>query len=295
MAVNEVMNHFVKTFEANAIHLVQQRYSKFRSRVIEKSPGPSEKHAFRVVDTRGNFLIARSGTVGANAGKRTATVFTDTVFNDRVAVAQTYSTADSFSKPDMRRMLEDPQSEIYKAMVPQVGRTYDDIINTAFFASANDSAGNANAWAGTTIGGAAEAFDITDVINLLEAFNADEIDPDEEKFLSISPDGVSKLLVEPKATSVDYVNAKALMSGKVVEGWLGFSWIMSNRLTIPATTQRYYPAWTRDAMGLLVLADVEFEAGKDPGTSFDTVMQLSIDAGAVRIQDKKVKRIHVLE
>jgi hypothetical protein len=294
MAVNEVMNHFVKTFEANAIHLVQQKFSKFRSRVMEKNPGPTEKHAFRVVGARGD-MVARVGTVGANAGKRTATVFTDTVFNDRVAVAQTYSTADSFSKPDVRRMLEDPQSEIYKAMVPQVGRMFDDIINTAFFASANDSAGNANAWGGTTIGGAAEAFDIADVIALLEAFNADDVDPDEEKFLSISPDGVSKLLAEPKATSVDYVNARALMSGTVVPGWLGFTWIMSNRLTIPATTQRYYPAWTRDSMGLLVLSDLEFEMGKDPSLSFDTIMQLSVDIGAVRIQDKKVKRIHVLE
>jgi hypothetical protein len=179
--------------------------------------------------------------------------------------------------------------------VPQVGRMYDDIINTAFFASANDSAGNANAWGGTTIGGAAEAFSIEEPIALLEAFNTDEVDPDEEKFLSISPDGVSKLLGEPKATSVDYVNARALMSGQVVPGWLGFTWIMSNRLTIPATTQRYYPAWTRDSMGLLVIADLEFEMGKDPGTSFDTIMQLSIDTGAVRVQDKKVKRIHVLE
>lgn len=298
MAVNEVMNHFVKTFESNAIHLVQQKLSKFRSLVTEKRPGPTEKHAFRVVDARGtvaNPMVARVGTLGANAGKRTATVFTDTVFNDRVASAVPYVTADSFSKPDMRRMLEDPESEIYKAMVPQVGRMYDDIINTAFFASANDSAGNANAWGGTTIGGAAEVFDITDVINLLEAFNTDDVDPDEQKFIAVSPDAVSKLLVEPKATSVDYVNARALMSGKIVDGWLGFSWTMSNRLTIPATTQRYYPAWTRDAMGLLVLSDIELDVGKDPGTSFDTVIQLSIDAGAVRIQDKKVKRIHVLE
>jgi len=294
MAANELMNHFVKTFESNAIHLVQQRYSKFRSKVTEKSPGPTEKHAFRVVDARG-LMVARVGAVGANANKNTPTVYTNTVYNDRVVSSVPYVTADSFSKPDMRRMLEDPQSEIYKAMVPQVGRMYDDVINTAFFAAALDSAGNSNAWAGTTIGGAAEAFDITDVINLLEAFNADEIDPDEEKFISISPDGVSKLLVEPKATSVDYVNARALMSGQVVPGWLGFTWILSNRLTIPATTQRYYPAWTRDSMGLLVLGDLGFNSAMDPGQSFDTTVQLDIDIGAVRIQDKKVKRIHVLE
>lgn len=297
MAVNEIMNHYVKTFEANAIHLVQQKYSKFRSKVTEKSPGATEKHSFRVVDARG--AMSDRSNVGANAGKRPATNYSDTVFNDRVCLSTPKNTADSFSKPDMKRMLEDPQSEIYKAMVPQVGRTFDDVINTAFFASALDSAGNSTAFGATgttpTVGGAANAFDLQDVVDLLQAFNSDDVDPDEEKFFAVSPAAISKLLVEPKATSVDYVNAKALMGGMVVQGWMGFTWIMSNRLTIPATTQRYLPAWTRDSMGLLVLSDINVEIGKDPSKQFDTTVQIDIDIGAVRIQEKKVKRVHILE
>jgi hypothetical protein len=297
MAVNEVMNHFVKTFESNAIHLVQQKFSKFRSRVTEKSPGATSSHSFRVVDVRG--AMTDRANVGANAGKRPNTNFSDTVYNDRVVVSTPKNTADSFSKPDIKRMLEDPKSEIYRAMVPQVGRTFDDVINTAFFANALDTIGTANAFGavGTTptVGGAAIAFSLSLVADLLEGFNTDEVDPDEEKFLAVSPAAVTAMLLEPKATSVDYVNARALMSGKVVDGYMGFTWIMSNRLTHPVAGQTYCPAWTRDSMGLLVLQDIVTDIGESPTQQFDTIIQLSIDIGATRIQDKKVKRIHFLE
>lgn len=296
MAVNEIQNHYIRTFEANAIHLVQQKASKFRSRVTEKG-ATTEKHSFRVVDARG-AMVDRGG-VGTNAGKRPATNFSDTVFNDRVVTSTPKNTADSYSKPDLERMLEDPQSEIYKAMVPQVGRTFDDVINTAFFANALDTLGTVNAFGavGTapTVGGAAVAFSLSLCVDLLEAFNTDEVDPDEEKFLAVSPAAVSAMLLEPKATSADYVNARALMSGKVVEGYMGFTWIMSNRLTHPVAGQTYCPAWTRDSMGLLVLQDILLDVGKSPTQQFDTIVQVSIDIGATRVQDKKVKRIHFLE
>jgi hypothetical protein len=296
MAVNEIMNHFVRTFEASAIHLVQQRYSKFRSRVTEKSK-TTEQHSFRTVSARG-AMVDRAN-VGANAGKRPATNFADTVFNDRVALSTPKNTADSFAKCDVRRMLEDPQSEIYQAMVPQVGRTFDDVIAAAFHANALDTAGNVTAFGATgttpTLGGAGIPWSFDLVALLLQAYNTDDVDPDEQKFLAIPPAVVTAILNEPKGTSADYVNARALMSGTVVDGWMGFSWIMSNRLNHPVAGDTYCQAWTRDAMGLLVLQDIQTEIGKDPGTQFDTIIQLDIDIGAVRIQEAKAKRIRITE
>jgi capsid protein len=298
MAQNELGTHFVKTFESNAIHLVQQKFSKQRRTVTEKNPGPSEKHSFRVVDARG-AMVDRAN-LGANAGKRPATNYADTVFNDRMAFSTPKNTADSFSKPDMRRMLEDPQSEIYRAMLPQVGRTYDDVINTAIHAVAVDTLANNYAFgagaANHTVGGAAVAFDPFNHVNtLLRYFNAEEVDPDEEKFITVTPFAVEKILAEAKATSADYVNAGALLAGKVQRGWMGFTWIMTTRCTSPAGLERYYAAYTRDAVGLLILGDVALDYGKDASKQFDTTIQLDIDIGAVRIQDKKCKRIHVLE
>jgi hypothetical protein len=297
VAVNEIQNHFIKTFDSNVTHLVQQRYSKLRRTVTEKSPGSTERHSFRVVDARG-AMTARAN-VGANAGKRPATPYADTVYNDRIAASQHYGTADSFSKAEVLRMITDPQSSMTQAMAAQIGRTFDDVIITALFAPALDSANNANAHPpAQQLGGAAQAPTFALVKTVREAALEKEIDPDEEMFFVVSPNFAMALLDDPKATSFDYANAKALMSGNVVQGWMGFTWITSNRLTkalVGPPAQMYGAAYTRDAMGLLVLQDAQTEVGKDPGQWFDTTVQTTVDIGAVRVQDAKVFRVHYLE
>jgi hypothetical protein len=296
--MTEVQGHFIKTFEANSIYLVQQRYSKFRSRVTEKTPGPTDKHSFRTVAKRAGALNDRAN-VGLNAGKRPATVFEDTIYGERGVQATSRNTADSFSKPDLNRMLEDTSSILYTQMTAQMARKFDSVIEAAFYAQVTDAAGGTYDFgvSGTnpTVGDGAAGISLPLVLQLLEAFNLDDVDPDEEKFLAVTPKAVTALLQEQKYTSTDYANAHALMAGKLVESWCGFTWVMSNLLTGPQAGQKYHPAWTRDAMGLLVLEDVTFESGKSPMNNFDTIVQLRADFGAVRIQDEKVKRLFVAE
>lgn len=297
MAVNEISNTFVKTFEQNVIHLVQQKYSKLRRTVTEKMPGASEKHSFRVVSARG-AMTARAN-VGANAGKRTATAYSDTVYNDRVVTSSWYSTADSYSRAETNRMLVDPQSVLTTAMAAQAGRQIDDIIIAALFANALDSAGNVNAHpAGMQMGGAAVAPSFDLVRELRERIGEKDIPEGEEVFHVVTPNYVAELLNDAKATSVDYANGKALMAGGIVQGWMGFTWIPHNRLTVAVAgppNQIYGAAYTRDAIGLLTLQDIVAESDKDPGQSFDWTTQISLDMGAVRIQDDKVWRVHYLE
>lgn len=295
--MTEVQGHFVKTFEANSIYLAQQRYSKFRSRVTEKTPGPTDKHSFRTVTKRG--AVNDRANVGLNAGKRPATVFEDTVYGERVVTSTSHDTADSFSKPDLNRMLEDTSSILYTQMTAQMARKFDSVLVAAMYAQALDS--NAGTYdfgaSGTspTTGDGANPISLPLVLQMLEAFNLDDVDPDEEKFIAVSPKAVTALLQEQKYTSTDYANAHALMAGKLIENWCGFTWVMSNLLTGEAAGEKYYPAWTRDAMGLLVLEDITFESGKSPMNKFDTIVMLRADFGAVRIQDEKVKRLRCSE
>jgi hypothetical protein len=301
VAVTEMMNHFVKTFESNVIHLVQQKYSKLRRTVTERSPGPTEKHAFRVVGKGGDMTsraTASSAAVGADAWKRTATPWADTAYDDRVVVPAHYGCADSFSEAEVQRMLTNPASIVTQKHAAQVGRQIDDVIITAAFAAALDSAGNSNSHpAGSQVGGATQAFDFDFVKLIRESMLEKDIDPDEEIFMVVSPNAVSQLLAEPQATSADYASMKALMGGNVVQGWMGFSWIISNRLTdaSPTSAQRYGIAYTRDAIGLLMLQDARTKVGEDPGTWFDTTILTTVDLGAVRIQDEKCFRVHYLE
>jgi hypothetical protein len=82
-----------------------------------------------------------------------------------------------------------------------------------------------------------------------------------------------------------------------VQGWMGFTWIVSNRLTDPAPTssQRYALAYTKDAIGLVVAKEPFVKIAEDPGASFATTVYLGVDLGAVRVQDEKMLRVHYLE
>jgi hypothetical protein len=207
MAANDIANHFIKTFESNVIHLVQQGKSKLRQTVTEKSPGASEKHAFRVVG-KGGALTARAN-VGLVAGKRPVTSFEDTVYNDRVATPQPYAKADSYSQAEVLRMITDPESVLAKKHAAMVGRTFDDVIITALFGNAPDSAGGANAHpAANQLGGAAIAPSFALVKSVREAALEKEIDPDEEMFFVVSPNFAMALLDDAKATSFDYANPR---------------------------------------------------------------------------------------
>lgn len=298
MAAGDTSQHFVRTYEANSISMMQQRLSKFRSKITEKWPGPTEKHSFRFSKPRTAALTARAN-VGVVAGKRTATTFHDQEYGEKVASSTFKSEADSYSKPDLNRLLEDTGSVLYRELLPQVARQVDDDIIAALYAVANDTAGNNYAFGATgtdpTIGDGTGAFGLDMVLDMGKAFATDDVDGDETKFFCVSPDGVKKLLSEDKYSSVDYANARALQGGKLVEDWCGFTWFMSNRLTGEAAGTKYYPAFTRGGVGALWLQDVKFDSGVSPMNSFDTIVQVSVDMGAVRIQEELVKRVYVLE
>jgi hypothetical protein len=297
MAVNEYTNTMVKTFEQNVTHLVQQGTSKLRRTVTEKNPGPTEKHSFRIVDPRG--AMTERTNIGTVAGKRPATPYADTVYNDRACFNKHYGTADSFSKAEVLRSIVDPQSAMTQAMAKQIGRQFDDVIIAALFANAPDSAGNANAHpAASQLGGAAipPSFDL--VKSVKEVILENDVDPDETFYFVVSPNFVTTLLSDVKVSSFDYASGKALMSAGIVEGWMGFTWIISNRLTkavVGPPAQIYGAAYSKDAIGLLTLQDVAIKIGEDPGQYFDTTVLAEIDIGAVRIQDKKCFRVHYLE
>lgn len=296
MAADILARHYEKTFSANVAHLAQQRFSKLRSKVTEQN-GVANGHIFKIMAARG-AMTQKANPGGTNSNKRYATPYTDSVYNSRIAVPKPYGTADSFEWDDVVRMAADPASLLTTSFAAQVGRTFDDVIIAAATAAALDDEGNSNSHpAGSQIGGASTAFSFDLVRELRELVLSKDIDPDETVTLVVSPDAVSKLLDEEVATSFDYVNAKALMSGSVVSGWMGFDWVVSNRLTdaAPTSSQRYGLAFTKRAIGLCVNKEPFTEIAKDPGQSFATTVYTGVDLGAVRIVDAECFRVHYLE
>jgi hypothetical protein len=302
VAVNDIANHFVRTYETHVIELVQQKKSLLRHTVTERSPGPTEKHSFRVVAARGAMTsrnTASGSTPGLVAFKRTATPFVDTQLNDRICGSEPFGTADSYTRAEMLRMLEDPQSVMLLAQSRQVARQFDDIIIAAFNATAYDTANNANAFAaGKIIGGAAVTPDFNLVKTARETVLEANVYKDEEVFLVCSPNFISCMMDETKYGSRDYVSAQAIQEGNAPVRWMGFSWIVSNRLQHPVLgppNQTYAMIYTKDAIGLLLQEDIHVDVGQSPMNWFDWICQTSIDCGSVRIQDDKVWALQYLE
>jgi hypothetical protein len=288
--------HYERQFGANVAHLAQQRTSKLRGTVTEQS-GQANSHVFKIMSAAG-AMTAKTAPAGTNTNKRTATPYADQVFNNRVATSLPYGIADSLEWDDVVRMANDPASALTAAFAAAVGRRIDDTIIAAATGAALDDEATSNSHpAGSQIGGASTAFSFDLVRETRELVLSKDIDPDEMLTFVVSPDAVSKLLDEQTATSFDYVNAKALMSGGIVNGWMGFNWIVSNRLTdaSPTSEQRYGLAYTKRAIGLFFAKQPFARIAEDPGVSFATTVYAGVDVGAVRVLDTECFRVHYLQ
>lgn len=296
MAVNEFSTQYIKTYESNLLHLVQQKGSKLRESVTVRG-AESMDHQFNVI--AGHDTL-QTPVYGTNAAKWVDTVIDNTVYNNRVATPIPIYSADTFKRFDMSRTLVDPQSALIQTQAYRLGRKLDDIIIAAATATATDSLGTGGLTlpASQQVGGAAIAPSFTLVQQTREGIMEADIDPDEEVIFVVSPNFVAALMTDAKATSIDYTNAKALMGGALVQGWMGFTWKVSNRLTKPVAgppAQVYALAYTKDSIGLKINQDVQTKVAEVPQKQFDTLVYSSMDAGAVRIHDKKVFRVHYLE
>jgi hypothetical protein len=192
----------------------------------------------------------------------------------------------------------DPRSDVLREHANAHGRKFDEIILAAALGSTEDEAGAPTVFpVGQGVGGAAQAFDFNLITSVNEKFMANDVPVDEEKVFVVRPNGVKKLLQMTQATSSDYVMAQALASNGYVEKFLGYTWIVSNSpgLTNVAGLQYYYVAMTKRAVGLHILKDVWTRVTESSEKSYAWRLYSAAAAGATRIEDAHVVRVHVLE
>jgi hypothetical protein len=99
-----------------------------------------------------------------------------------------------------------------------------------------------------------------------------------------------------EATSADYVKTQALQqlsSTGIVPNWMGFTWVVSNRLLEPVGGQLSCLAFTKRAIGLQVNKDIWARVAEDPTISFAWRIYTAMTAGAVRVEDEQIVHAHV--
>jgi hypothetical protein len=114
--------------------------------------------------------------------------------------------------------------------------------------------------------------------------------PLNDRFIAISPLQLSELLSATAITSSDYNSVKALVSGEV-DTFLGFKFIMSNRLSTDESTYRECLYWHKSGLLLVKGQDMQVAIDPIPQKGNAILVQASLTMGSTRMNETAVGKI----
>jgi hypothetical protein len=204
-----------------------------------------------------------------------------------------YDWADLIDQEDKVRMLISPQSEYAMAGAWAMGRAMDDAIIAAATGTSfgGVSGGTSVALPSTQkiVHGSA-GLTLAKLIEAKEKLDANDVDPDEARYMIVTSKQMSNLLNLEKVTSSDYASIKALVQGQI-DTYLGFKFLRTERLGLDSNSDRQVLACCQSGIGLAVGADVATRISERADKNYATQVFLSMTIGATRVEDEKVVEI----
>jgi hypothetical protein len=285
---NQITTAFVQQYSSNVQMLSQQMGSYLRSAAdVETIVG---KNAF--------FDQVGKTTAQLRTSRHADTPQIDTPHSRRRVSLGDYEWADLIDNQDKVRMLIDPTSSYAKAAAAAMGRAMDDVIITALGGTAytgETGATSVSLPAGQKPYSASNQTDGLTITKLLEAkkiLDLNDVDPSIQRYLVCGPKQISDLLGTTQITSADFNTVKALAQGQV-DSFLGFKFIVSNRLAFDATNtdDRLCYAFTADAIKLAIGKDVMARIDERADKSYSTQVYYCMSIGATRMEEEKVVQI----
>ena len=277
-----ISNAYIQTFEDNVRHLAQQGITRLRPYTQERGVESQNHNWDRLGPTNASLKTARlQATPVANAP-----------WSRRVSPSNTWNNGDSVENEDVVQMLIEPKSNLAMNMAMSMRRAQDDEIITAATGDATtEGGGTATFPVGQKIDEGANPISFDHVTEVQEKFLANDIETDVPKVFVVGPVQVRKLMQLTEQTSYDYVRKKLdeLSSTGICPNWMGFTWIMSTRLTNGGTAgQKACLAFTNRAIGLKISQDITVQVGQDPSVSFAWRIYTWQNIGAVRVEDEHI-------
>jgi hypothetical protein len=285
-AITEAM---VKQFGSNVEFLVQQKGSRLRSAVRVETGIVGEDAFFE--------QLAETAAVK----KTTRNADTPLVKSDhrrrRVSMFD-FEWADLVDKQDKLKLIIDPENAYAINAAWALGRSLDDEIIASFNASAATGKTGSTSVAlpaSQQVLPAATGLTIDKLRATKEVLDSADVDPDEPRFLVCSPAQITDLLESAEVTSSDYNTVRALVAG-VVDSYMGFKFIVSNRLPANTTADgRLCFAWAMNGMLLAVAQDMQTRVEERADKSFANQVYLAMGIGTTRMQEEKVVEIDCIE
>jgi len=283
----QITTAFVEQYSSNVAMLAQQMGSRLRAAVdVETVTGK-------------NSFYDQVGITAAQqrTSRHADTPQIDTPHSRRRLSLSDYEWADLIDDQDKVRMLIDPTSSYAKAAAAAMGRSMDDVIISALQGSAQAGVAGATSVALPTASkfstaSQTDGLTIAKMIAAKKFFDLNDVDPSIPRYIVCGATQIADLLGTTQVTSSDFATVKALAAGDV-DSFMGFKFIMSNRLNFDATNtdDRLIFAFTQDAIKLGVGKDITAKIDVRPDKSYATQVYTCMSIGAVRMEENKVFQI----
>ena len=277
---SNITTAFVQQYSANVQMLSQQMGSLLRDKVrVESVVG---KNAF--------FDQVGSVTAVEKTSRHSDTPQIDTPHARRRVSLADYEFADLIDQQDKVRLLIDPTSSYAQAAAMAMGRAIDDVIITAALGTAyTGETGSTSTSAQSAIAHGGVGLTIAKLRTAKQTFDLGDVDPSIPRNIIVSPKQITDLLGTTEVTSSDFNTVKALANGEV-NSFLGFNFIVSNRLSLSGTT-RSCIAYAQDGIALAVGKDVQARIDERADKSYATQVYYCMSIGATRMEEEKVVEI----
>ena len=283
MSANQITTAFVNQFSANVQLLSQQMGSLLRNTVdIETVNG--EKAFF---DQVGSTAAVERTTRNAD------TPLIETPHQRRMVTMADYEYATLVDDQDKIRLLIDPTSTYARAAAAAMGRKMDDVIIAAFFGDAKtgkDGGSTTSFPAGNQIAHGSAGLTVAKLIEAKQKLDENSVDPSIERYIVVSPKQISDLLNTTTVTSADFNTVRALASGSVTS-FVGFNFIVSNRLPVDGSSNRRIFAWASDGIKVALGKEPQARIDQRADRSYATQVYYCMTMGATRMEEEKVIEI----
>ena len=281
---SQITTAFVQQYSANIQMLSQQMGSLLRDKVrVESVVG---KNAF--------FDQVGSVTAQLKTSRHSDTPQIDTPHARRRVSLADYEFADLIDQQDKVRLLIDPTSSYAQAAAMSMGRAMDDVIITAALGTAftGETGATSTANANQIVHGSA-GLTIAKLRTAKQTLDLGDVDPSIPRHIIVSPKQITDLLGTTEVTSSDFNTVKALANGEV-NSFLGFNFIVSNRLALSSTT-RSCIAFAQDGIALGIGKDVNARIDERADKSYATQVYYCMSIGATRMEEAKVVEVQCTE
>ena len=280
----QITTAFVNQFSANVQMLSQQMGSLLRNAVdVETVTG--EKAFFDQVG---------SAAAVQRTSRHADTPLIDTPHSRRMVTMSDFEYADLIDDQDKVRLLVDPTSTYSRAAAAAMGRAMDDVIISAALGTAltGKDGGTSTAFATATnqIAAGAAGLTLAKLIQAKEILDAGDVDPSIPRYIAVSPKQISNLLNSTTVTSSDFNTVKALAMGEI-NSFVGFNFIVTNRLGVDGSAARRVIAFAMDGIKLAIGREPTARIDERADKSYATQIYYAMTLGATRMEEKKVVEV----